>query len=255
MEDFTGDNGQGTVESTGTEVSQSTESTQVQDTSAGQVDHGGSTGQEIPQDVGGLLKTVESLRAEIERKEQYSQFLKEYIDNGAITPQQGQQAVDNFDLDDDVIPYAGDVKKMIEAKVNAIVEQRISKMEEQNVLSQMKAIGDQKRASDAGFDSRMDQAIELLRDPAYAAAYNRVPNDASLKVAFLEKIAPFHPNYSGSSVQKNNLSQDVINRIQANAAIPATLSSMGSVGNTQRSVTDMTDAEFAAFREKQRRDM
>lgn len=253
MSENTGDNGQGTVESAGSDVSQVTESPQGLETS--QVESSVPAGQEIPQDVGGLLKTVESLRAEIDRKEQYAQFLKEYIDNGAITPQQGQQAIENFDLDDDVIPYAGDVKKMIEAKVNAIVEKRIAKMEEQTVLSQMKAIGDQKRAADKGFDMRMDQAIELLRDPAYAAAYNRVPNDASLKIAFLEKIAPFHPNYSGSPVQPGNLSQEVIQRIQANASIPATLASMGSAGSTQKSIADMTEAEFDAYREKQRREM
>jgi hypothetical protein len=211
-------------------------------------------GQDIPNDVNGLLETVRNLRAEIERKESYTQFLKEYIDSGAITPQQGQQMVENFDLDDDVIPYAGDVKKMIEARVNAIVADKLTAIEEKQLLTQMKAIGDARKASDATFESRMNMAIELLNDPAYAAAYNKVPNDANAKIKFLERIAQFHPNGQTLAPQ-STVTDEAIKRIQANAALPQTLASVGSVGSTQKSVKDMTDREFDEYRERQRREM
>lgn len=256
MKDSNGDNGLGTVEeaviqyseveSAGGDTGAEQSSAEPSQESYSQPDVSGQpTGDDIPNDVNGLMQTVHSLRAELQRKDEYTRFLKESIDSGAITPQQAQQAQNQFDLDDDVVPFAGDVKKMIDAKV----EQRLAAMKmelmEETAREQLQSLANEARAKDPSFDKRMDMAVELLRDPAYASAFNRLPLSGKARLDFLEKIAPFHPNYSAAA-PRNSMAQDTIDKLKANSLVPPTLASMGSQGSTMKSISDMTEAEFEA---------
>lgn len=256
MKDSNGDNGLGTVEEVviqysevegaGGDTGAEQSSTEPSQESYSQPDVSEQpTGDDIPNDVNGLMQTVHNLRAELQRKEEYTKFLRESIDSGAITPQQAQQAQNQFDLDDDVVPFAGDVKKMIDAKV----EQRLAvmKMElmEDAAREQLQSLANEARAKDPAFDQRMDMAVELLRDPAYASAFNRLPLSGKARLDFLEKIAPFHPNYS-MAAPRNSMAQDTIDKLKANSLVPPTLASMGSQGSTMKSINDMTEAEFEA---------
>lgn len=201
-----------------------------------------STDSDIPNDVNGLMQTVHSLRAELQRKDEYARFLRESIDSGAITPQQAQQA--QFDMDDDVVPFAGDVKKMIDAKVEQRLAAMKTEMLEETAKEQLQSLANEARAKDPNFDKRMDMAVDLLRDPAYASAFNRLPLTGKARLDFLEKIAPFHPMYSQVAPAGNSLASDTIEKLKANSQIPPTLAGMGSQGSTMRSINDMSDAEF-----------
>lgn len=258
MKDSNGDNGLGTVEEvviqyseveggdTGGDTGAEQSSAEPSQESYSQPDVSEQpTGDDIPNDVNGLMQTVHNLRAELQRKEEYTKFLRESIDSGAITPQQAQQAQNQFDLDDDVVPFAGDVKKMIDAKV----EQRLAAMKmelmEETAREQLQSLANEARAKDPEFDKRMDMAVDLLRDPAYASAFNRLPLSGKARLDFLEKIAPFHPNYSAAA-PRNSMAQDTIDKLKANSLVPPTLASMGSQGSTMKSINDMTEEEFEA---------
>ena len=259
MQNTYGDNGLGTVdeviqysevepENTGGSEPSVQPDTQVTDQSVQPQDPGQNvapTGDELPQDVNGLIQTVQSLREEINRRDEYTNFLKQYIDSGQISPGQAQAVAEEFDLEDDVVPFAGDVKKIVDAKVNKILNERLSQMQEEQVYSQMESIAAERKAKDGQFESKMDCAIELLRDPAYQAAYQKVPANAQARIAFLEKIAPMNPRYSFiPQAQANN---EALDRIKANAALPPTLTGQSTAGSTGKAIKDLSDAEFENY--------
>ena len=194
----------------------------------------------------GTVEDIPGLIARAERAEQEAKRLREYNDfiRQAGNQIQQPQRREPIQLDPDAIPYVKDVTALVEQQV----EERLAKINEDRVIADLQTMSEQREAADPNFKRRMECAVEILeRDEALVPLFLREQTAAG-KIAFLEKIAPWHPMFSSIShaqeQRSNPVVSDAVQRLKATANMPPVLSSVQSSGSGQKLVSQMSDEEY-----------
>lgn len=201
----------------------------------------------------GILRELQQTKDELRREREYNEFVKQ----SAQYREPEKQADVELDLKPDDIPYVSDVDKLIEVKAGRLVEAKLQAMEQERVKADLLQIAEEHRKADSNFDTRMEYAVELLQnDPLCAREFDRA-RSAKDKITVLERIAKWHPKFSESLLtkepQKNNASDEALQKIKENAGKPPTLSSVGGQGTSQKAWSQMSDEEYLIEAEKIRR--
>lgn len=203
------------------------------DTQVAQVE---STEQQI--DVEGMQRTIIAEREKIQRLQEYNEFLRNRPDPNAV---KSDPYANVRSLEKDSVPYVEDVEQLIELKMY----EREQKAAEDRLIADVKTISDKKKTEDPSYIDKMNLAFELVGYDSSLANMVEAQPTAEGKLAKLEWIASAHPLYGNISQKANQ--QELIDRVQKNASLPPTLSSMPSLATTTKPVSQMTDAEYKVF--------
>lgn len=194
-----------------------------------------------PEDLPGLIQRAERAEAEARRQREYNEFLRQ-------TRSPEVQTKERKEFDPDAIPYVKDVNDLIDMRV----EERLNAIQEQQVIEDLRRISDEKRQTDVSFDKRMSFAMEILeRDEMLAPLFLR-EKTANGKIAFMERIAQWHPLYGTVEGSQPLPSQaqgisEAAQKLKAASQIPPSLSTMQAAGSAQKLVSQMTDEEYIAY--------
>jgi len=188
----------------------------------------------------GILRELQETREKLKNKEDYINFLKNISSN----PQQGNK-VQMPELDDDSVPYVQDVKALIKAELERANIERETNALVRDITSASSKI----RETDTMFDSRMDLAKEILRfKPEYEVFVNS-KNTAEDIIKAMEMIAQDHPLYNNYAVKPAVSNKDIIDRLNKNSQLPATVTGLQGSGGVDKLPSQMTDEEYFAFKE------
>lgn len=194
-------------------------------------------------DVNALRAENARLADENRRQREYAEFIRRSM---AEQPQQPQQAQGQSSLDPDAIPYVSDVDRLIEERISSVR----SELENERVTNELRIMADSMRSSDPTFDDRMNLAIELLElRPAFKSMFFNECKTAQEKIDFLELVAVKHPLYVPSAGQpvRTTPASTAIEKLKQNNNIPVTLSSIASSSMIPKSISQMSDQEYADF--------
>ena len=190
-------------------------------------------------DLPGLIARAERAEAEARRLSEYNEFLKK-------VPQSQQPQREKFSIDPDAIPYASDVDKIVEQRL----EERFAREQEQRLVVDLQTTAEQRRASDPDFDRRMSLAREYIeRDDLVAAMFMRETTAAG-KIAMMEKIATWHPNFGGVAARQSltpSPAAEAMQKLKESAATPPVLSQISGASIAQRPVSQMSSEEYREY--------
>lgn len=194
-------------------------------------------------DIPGLISRAERAEAESRRQREYNEFLRQTRDNVA-------QPKERKEFDPDAIPYVRDVNDLIDMRV----EERLNAIQEERVVDDLRRTSDSMRGTDPNFDRRMNMAREILeRDEMLVPLFLR-EKTADGKIAFMERIAQWHPLYDGSlsrqggaPVSQSQMISEAAQKLKAATQVPPALSSIPASGTAQKLVSQMTDDEYVAY--------
>lgn len=188
----------------------------------------------------GILRELQETREKLRVKEDYINFLK----NVSSTPKQGNK-VEVPELDDDTVPYVQDVKALIKAEMERANIER----ETEALVRDITTVSSKIREKDTMFDSRMDLAKDILRyKPEYEVFVNSKTTAEEI-IKAMEMIAQEHPLYSNYSVKEVPSNKDIIDRINKNSQLPATITGLQGSGVVDKLPSQMTDEEYFAYKE------
>lgn len=234
-EEFTGVSDQGTGEVQSTESAPQVDAPQVGTDST-------DAPEQLDEKSAGIMRELAETREKLRRQEEYNGFLKG-LSNAPV-----KQQIQMPDLDDEQVPYVGDVKSLIKAEMQMAREE--ARLEA--LVGELKQTGDKLRASDSNFDGRMGLANEILKyKPEYEVLINSQTSAEGI-VRIMENIAMEHPMYANYSAKATAPAgnQEIIDRLKANAQIPQTLSGVQNSGSATKLPSQMTDEEYFKYKEE-----
>jgi len=210
------------------------------DLDSGQVAEETAPVEQMDEKSAGILRELQETREKLKNKEEYINFLKNISD----APKQGNK-VQVPDLDDDSVPYVQDVKALIKAEME---QERIAK-ETEALVRDITTVSGKIRETDQSFDARMDLAKEILRyRPEYEVFVNS-KNTAEDIIKAMEMIAQEHPLYNNYAVKSVPANKDIIDRINKNSQLPATITGLQGSGVVDKLPSQMTDEEYFEYKE------
>lgn len=237
MADFEGVSDQGTGEG----IQEVNVSTEAPVETASEVTVGSEGEQQLDEKSAGIMRELAETREKLKRQEDYNKFLK------GLSSTPVQQKIQMPDLDDEQVPYVGDVKSIIKAELEqAREEARLEKL-----VSDITQTSNKLRESDKNFDGRMNLANEILKyKPEYGVLIDSQKTAEDI-IRIMETIAMEHPMYGNfSSKPVPSANQEAIDRLKANAQIPQTLTGIQNSGSAVKLPSQMSDEEYFKYKEE-----
>lgn len=192
------------------------------------------------EDIQNLRAKVRYQEEEIERQRQYSEFLKGAQQQDRSTPRSRPE------FDPNGVPLFSEIDEYVEYK---LAEER-ERAQEERLVQGLEEYGRRAMAEDPNFKERVNLAGEMMQyNPANMQIFlNEKTVEGKIKI--LELLAPMHPRYTPSlakgvtTAQPSQAVDQAIEKLKANAQIPATLTGMASASPTTKLYSQMSPEEI-----------